>query len=105
MQAAGRWVLHEGWQYTVDEEAGPAAQATAAGGSLEAPMPGTVLRVEVAAGDEVDAGRTLVVLEAMKMELAVSSPATGVVSAVHVRPGELVSRGQPLIGIEVESDG
>ena len=86
VQAAGRWVLHEGWQYTVDEEADPAAQVTAAG-SLEAPMPGTVLRVEVAPGDEVDAGRTLVVLEAMKMELAVSSPATGVVSAVHVSPG------------------
>ncbi len=103
VQAAGRWVLHEGWQYTVDEEAGLATHATAAGGSLEAPMPGTVLRVEVEAGDEVDAGRTLVVLEAMKMELAVSAPSTGVVSAVHVRAGELVSRGQPLIGIEVES--
>jgi biotin carboxyl carrier protein len=68
-------------------------------------MPGTVLRVEVDAGDEVDAGRTLVVLEAMKMELSVSAPAPGVVSAVHVRPGELVSRGQPLVAVEVAADG
>jgi len=105
VQAAGRWVLHGGWQFPVEEEPRHAAHAATAGGSLEAPMPGTVLRVEVQAGEPVDEGRTLVVLEAMKMELAVSAPAAGVVSAVHVRPGELVSRGQPLVAVEADGDG
>ena len=39
------------------------------------------------------------------MELAVSAPAAGMVSAVHVRPGELVSRGQPLVAVEADADG
>jgi len=98
-------VLHGGWQFPVEEEPRHAAHAAPAGGSLEAPMPGTVLRVEVQAGEAVDEGRTLVVLEAMKMELAVSAPAAGMVSAVHVRPGELVSRGQPLVAVEAGGDG
>jgi biotin carboxyl carrier protein len=98
--AADGLVLHEGWQFAVADDEALAAEAAAAGGSLEAPMPGTVLRVEVAPGDAVAAGRTLVVLEAMKMELAVAAPAAGTVEAVNVRPGELVSRGQPLVTIE-----
>ena len=63
-------------------------------------MPGTVLRVEVAAGDAVADGQRLVVLEAMKMELAVTAPGAGVVRAVHVRPGELVAAGRPLVDLE-----
>jgi len=98
--AAAGFVLHEGWQFTVADEDGLAVEAAPSGGSLEAPMPGTVLRVEVAPGDGVEAGSTLVVLEAMKMELAVSAPVAGTVGAVNVRPGELVSRGQPLVTIE-----
>jgi 3-methylcrotonyl-CoA carboxylase alpha subunit len=100
VEAAGGLVLYEGWQFAVDDDRQMAAGATAAAGSLEAPMPGTVLRVEVGAGDPVDAGRTLVVLEAMKMELAVASPVPGTVTAVHVRAGELVTRGQPLVAVE-----
>ena len=104
--ASGRWVLHEGWQFEVEADDQAAAEALPAAGSLEAPMPGAVLRVEVEPGQAVEAGRTLVVLEAMKMELAVAAPGPGTVAAVHVRPGELVSRGQPLIAIEVEdADG
>ncbi|MGN6379009.1 MAG: acetyl/propionyl/methylcrotonyl-CoA carboxylase subunit alpha [Gaiellales bacterium] len=100
---AGRWVLHEGWQYEVEADSQAAAEAVAGAGSLEAPMPGTVLRVEVSPGQPVEQGRTLVVLEAKKMELAVSAPGPGTVTDVHVRPGELVSRGQPLIAIAVEA--
>jgi propionyl-CoA carboxylase alpha chain len=97
-------VLHEGWQFEVEPDDQAAAEALPAAGSLEAPMPGAVLRVEVEPGQTVEPGRTLVVLEAMKMELAVASPGSGTVAAVHVRPGELVSRGQPLIAIDVEDD-
>jgi biotin carboxyl carrier protein len=59
-------------------------------------MPGTVLRVLVAPGDEVAAGQTLVLLEAMKMELAVAAPGDGTVAAVHVEPGQLVQAGAAL---------
>jgi biotin carboxyl carrier protein len=63
-------------------------------------MPGTVLRVDVAPGQAVEAGQTLVVLEAMKMELSVAAPADGTVRDVHVSAGQLVSRGQPLVAME-----
>jgi acetyl/propionyl-CoA carboxylase alpha subunit len=101
VRAAGGFVLYEGWHFDVgpgDEP--PSAGALGPGDSLAAPMPGTVLRVDVHEGEHVDEGQTLVLLEAMKMELAVTAPAVGVVSAVLVGPGELVSRGQPLVELE-----
>jgi 3-methylcrotonyl-CoA carboxylase alpha subunit len=69
-------------------------------GSLAAPMPATVLRVEAAPGDAVRRGDTLVILEAMKMELPVRAPADGTVKAVHCQPGDLVQAGVPLIDVE-----
>src|SRR5690606_6665230 len=65
-------------------------------GSLAAPMPGTVVRVEVAAGDAVDAGDAIIVLEAMKMEHSVRSPQQGVVESVLVAAGDQVDVGQVL---------
>jgi biotin carboxyl carrier protein len=59
-----------------------------------------VLEVLVSPGDVVSAGQVLVLLEAMKMELAVHAPADGTVSAVHVSGGELVRAGQPLAEVE-----
>ena len=59
-------------------------------GALVAPMPGTVVRVDVAAGDSVTAGQVLVVLEAMKMEHAVRAPQDGVVEQVAVGAGQQV---------------
>ncbi len=104
VRAAGGFVLHEGWQFAVgaaDEP--PPAGALASGGSLAAPMPGIVLRVDVHEGEHVDEGQVLVLLEAMKMELAVTAPAVGVVSAVLVEAGELVSRGQSLVELDGRS--
>jgi len=63
-------------------------------------MPGTVLSVEVEAGDTVQARRPLVVLEAMKMEIPVHSPFDGTVSAVHVSAGDRVAGGAPLVELE-----
>jgi biotin carboxyl carrier protein len=68
-------------------------------GSLTAPMPATVRRVAVKVGDTVTRGDTLVILEAMKMELPVRAPATGTVRAVHCHEGELVQAGLVLIEI------
>ena len=65
-------------------------------GSLHAPMPGTVVRVEVADGASVSAGTVVVVLEAMKMEHAVRAPSAGVVSSLPVATGATVRAGEVL---------
>ncbi|MEP7177189.1 MAG: biotin/lipoyl-containing protein [Gemmatimonadales bacterium] len=78
--------------------AGTKARGPAA---LKAPMPGLVVRVQVAVGDPVAAGAGLVVLEAMKMENELRAGVAGVVRTVRVRPGEPVEKGQVL----VEFDG
>ncbi len=68
--------------------------------AITAPMPGTVIRLEVAPGDAVRARQPLVVLEAMKMEIPVSSPFEGTVKAVHVAAGDRVAGGTLLVEIE-----
>jgi biotin carboxyl carrier protein len=72
----------------------------AAGGSLEAAMPGQVVAVAVREGDEVTRGQTLVVLEAMKMELRITAPRAGTVRRIHVHPGQVVERGQILAELQ-----
>jgi acetyl/propionyl-CoA carboxylase alpha subunit len=97
----GRFVQHLGWQFELagdDDDAG--AVTAAGGGDLTAPMPGTVARVDAEPGDVVEAGDTLVVLEAMKMELQVAAPAPSRVTAVHVSAGQLVTRHQTLVELE-----
>ncbi len=68
--------------------------------AVTAPMPGTVIRVEVGTGDDVKARHPLVVLEAMKMEIPVHSPFEGTVTAVHVIAGDLVAGGTLLVELE-----
>ena len=68
--------------------------------AVTAPMPGTVIRVEVEPGETVQARRPLVVLEAMKMEIPVHSPFEGTVTAVHVQPGDRVAGGALLVELE-----
>ncbi|MFG1615242.1 biotin carboxylase N-terminal domain-containing protein [Nonomuraea wenchangensis] len=69
-------------------------------GSLLAPMPGSVLRVEVAPGDRVVKGQAVLVLEAMKMEHRITAPADGVVSGLHVEQGRQVEAGAVLAIIQ-----
>ena len=68
-------------------------------GALEAPMPATVASVLVHAGQTVRQGETLLVLEAMKMELPLRAPDDGVVSAVRCQPGDLVQPGIVLVDL------
>jgi acetyl/propionyl-CoA carboxylase alpha subunit len=68
--------------------------------AVSAPMPGTVIGVEVEPGDAVTARQTLVVMEAMKMEIPVHSPFDGVVKAVRVSPGDRVAGGVVLVELE-----
>ena len=69
---------------------------------LEAPMPGLVRSVGVAEGEAVVRGQTLVVLEAMKMEIRVAAPGPSRVRRIHCREGEQVDRGQVLVDLESE---
>ena len=80
--------------------AAPAAAAvTGAGEAVNAPMPGTILKVNVAAGDKVKSGTVLCVLEAMKMENEILAPKDGTVTQVVVSKGSSVDTGAPLVVI------
>jgi propionyl-CoA carboxylase alpha chain len=78
----------------------PDPSAQAAAGSLLAPMPGAVVRIDVSEGDVVEAGQPLLVLEAMKMEHEIVAPSDGTVSALPVGVGDQVDAGALLAAIE-----
>ncbi len=69
-------------------------------GGFAAPMPGVIVEVRVEPGEQVAAGRTLVVMEGMKMEHHVSAPCDGTVTEVLVAPGDQVDNGSPLLVFE-----
>ncbi len=74
----------------------PAAQAGGAG-AVPCPLAGRVVAIDKPVGSSVQAGETLITLEAMKMNTTVSSPAAGTVKAVHVSVGDSVEEGQILV--------
>jgi acetyl/propionyl-CoA carboxylase alpha subunit len=82
----------------------PAAVEKAAAGSLVAPMPGTVVSVEVSVGDEVVAGQLLAVIEAMKMEHQITAPVAGRVTAVLVEVRQAVDAGAVLVVVESDAE-
>ena len=69
-------------------------------GDIEAPMPGKVTAVEVAAGDKVAKGQRLLTLEAMKMEHALTAPFDGTVAELNATAGAQVTEGQLLVRVE-----
>ena len=69
-------------------------------GGLTAPMNGSIVRVLVEAGQRVEAGAQLVVLEAMKMEHSIRAPHAGVIKALYCREGEMVGEGSALVELE-----
>ena len=80
--------------------AAPAAAAvTGAGEAVNAPMPGTIVKVNVTQGQTVNAGDVLCVLEAMKMENDITAPKAGTVTQVVTSKGASVSTGDPLVVI------
>ena len=97
---AADWIGRDGDAWHVRDHDPVAASLTGAAhagaDSLTAPMPGTVTVVKVAVGDEVAAGQSLVVVEAMKMEHVISAPHAGTVAELDVTPGTTVAMDQVL---------
>ncbi len=87
------------YRLAVEREGGRAAQRHA-GGGLEAPMPGKVIKLNVAPGDAVAKGDEILVIEAMKMENAIRAPRDGKVKSVAAKLGEMVSPGVVLVELE-----
>jgi 3-methylcrotonyl-CoA carboxylase alpha subunit len=86
-----RWAFWNGQTYRVRSETQPRRSARSDTPlSLTAPMPATVLKVLTHPGATVKKGDTVLILEAMKMELPIRAPADASVTAVHCREGELV---------------
>ena len=79
--------------------AAPAAAPAAGGEKVTSPMPGTILSVNVAAGDAVKRGQVLMILEAMKMENEIMCPCDGTVTSVSVTKGTAVESGTLLCTI------
>jgi acetyl/propionyl-CoA carboxylase alpha subunit len=84
------------------EQVGPkgASVGAAGAGAVTAIMPGKIIRVLAAEGDEVAEGDVICILEAMKMENELKAPESGVVRALHVQPGQDVEAGAVLAEIE-----
>ncbi|MDQ3150631.1 MAG: acetyl/propionyl-CoA carboxylase subunit alpha, partial [Actinomycetota bacterium] len=102
------WLGHERRTFALTESEPLAAARTehdaAADGVLRSPMPGTVLAVSVAEGDDVAAGTSLLVVEAMKMEHAVTAPVSGVVADLRVRAGQQVAVDEVLVTVAVTEE-
>ena len=88
----------------VEAERYPDPAALVAAGSLLAPMPGSVIRVDVALGDRVSAGQPLLAMEAMKMEHEIVATTDGVISVLSVEVGAQVDAGALLAAIEEDPE-
>lgn len=98
-----RWLSMDGCAYQLDKPLSTRLRREAdqaAAGSLRAPMPAQVRVIEVEVGAYVHKGQTLIILEAMKMEMRLQAPRAGRVSRLAVHVGDRVNRDQVLIEIE-----
>jgi biotin carboxyl carrier protein len=96
----GTWVFVNGQVERIEsagsrDHHGPARKRGDAG--VMSPMPATVIAIHAGVGQTVTEGDTIIVLEAMKMELPIKAPRSGVVKAVHCAKGDLVQPGVTLL--------
>jgi 3-methylcrotonyl-CoA carboxylase alpha subunit len=96
----GRWLVRRGPVPVL----APGRRA-ASNGQVMAPMPGSVVSIEVNEGDSVTRGDTLLTMTAMKMELALEAPDDGVVEAVACVPGDFVAADQVLVTLRPDQPG
>ncbi|MGB8983134.1 MAG: biotin/lipoyl-containing protein [Anaerolineales bacterium] len=100
---AKRWVTVNGQTFVLTKSSGARRGGHGhhhAAGELTAPMPGQIRAVNVGEGDTVSKGQTLLVIEAMKMEIRIQAPRDGIVRKLSVKQGQIVDREQILIEIE-----
>jgi len=90
------------WHYTVPDPLEGSADAIG-GDNIVAPMPGQIKVVNKIAGDTVEAGEALLVLEAMKMEHTLTAPRDGIIAEVMASVGDQVEGGAVLLGLQEES--
>lgn len=77
----------------------PAPASSVKGKAIQSPLPGVIIDVKVNVGDSVKAGQTVAVLEAMKMENAISAECDGIVTAVKVSKGDSILEGSDIVVI------
>jgi biotin carboxyl carrier protein len=102
------WLSMSGCTYRLEKPRPTAAQAApeaAAEGVVRAPMPAQVRAVQVEEGQSVNAGQTLLLLEAMKMEIRVRAPAAGRIAKLLAKEGEAVLKEQVLVEMEEQHAG
>ena len=96
------WLRESQYDFLLDDPRTHEFSATAAVGGLTTPLPGVVVSVPVAVGSKVRAGDVLMVIEAMKMEHAITAPHAGTVKAIHFARGERVPEGSELLEVAPE---
>jgi 3-methylcrotonyl-CoA carboxylase alpha subunit len=90
----------EAYRFELPDQLAEVDEDIAGSDRLIAPMPGVIRAIKVAAGDRVGKGDTLIVMEAMKMELTIAAPAGGTVKALHFAVGDQVTEGVELLEFE-----
>lgn len=79
---------------------GKSAAAAAAGKPVVAPLPGTINEIKVKVGDKINAGDTVVILEAMKMQNNIEAETSGTITGINVNKGDAVMEGDTLVTIK-----
>jgi 3-methylcrotonyl-CoA carboxylase alpha subunit len=104
------WIGWNGWSYQIERSQRLRADAHIAGhragahASLEAPMPGAIVRILVQEGQIVEAQQPLIILEAMKMEHIIAAPYTGILRRLFASLGAVVAKGTLLAEVEAQQE-
>lgn len=97
-----RWITIDGRTFVLTKSSTEIKRKGSSGdhaGELTAPMPGQVRHVAISIGEAVNKGQTLLIIEAMKMEIRIQAPKDGFVKDLHVKQGQIVEREQILIEV------
>ncbi len=100
---AATWMFVDGTVVRIESDTagdGRPSKRKRSDGSVMSPMPATVIAITASPGQSVTEGETLIVLEAMKMELPIKAPRSGIIKAVHCNKGDLVQPGVNLLELE-----
>ncbi|MDD3344596.1 MAG: biotin attachment protein [Sulfurospirillaceae bacterium] len=91
--------IKEGFDSSIQAPVTSATPVASSGHEIKAGLPGSIFKVLVNVGDKVEKGQAVIIIEAMKMEIEVSAPQAGVISAVYVKQGDTVVNNQALVAM------